>query len=97
GRDAFEKSVSPWMNFSKPPPVPETPTVTWTFGCVPAYSSTIPSIIGATVDDPSPETCPSNCAASELPCWAVSPPQAPRSTDEPRIVDAITNFQFFIE
>ena len=26
-------SVSPLQNFSKPPPVPEMPTVTFTFGC----------------------------------------------------------------
>ena len=30
GREAFEKSVSPAMNFSNPPPVPDTPTVTLT-------------------------------------------------------------------
>ena len=32
GREAFERSVSPRQKRSKPPPVPETPTVTWTFG-----------------------------------------------------------------
>ncbi len=29
-REAFERSVSPRQKRSKPPPVPETPTVTWT-------------------------------------------------------------------
>jgi hypothetical protein len=28
GREAFEITVSPRQNFLKPPPVPETPTVT---------------------------------------------------------------------
>ena len=32
GREAFERSVSPRQKRSKPPPVPETPTVTWTPG-----------------------------------------------------------------
>ena len=52
------------MNFSKPPPVPDTPTVTLTFSCTAAYSSTSASIIGATVLDPSPDTCPSKVASS---------------------------------
>ena len=30
GREAFEMSVSPAQKRSKPPPVPETPTVTFT-------------------------------------------------------------------
>ena len=30
GRDASLMSVSPAQNFSKPPPVPEVPTVIWT-------------------------------------------------------------------
>src|SRR5918996_403645 len=30
GREAFERSVSPRQKRSKPPPVPEMPTVTWT-------------------------------------------------------------------
>ena len=32
GREALERSVSPRQKRSKPPPVPETPTVTWTSG-----------------------------------------------------------------
>jgi hypothetical protein len=32
GREASDRSVSPRQKRSKPPPVPETPTVTWTFG-----------------------------------------------------------------
>ena len=33
-------SVSPAQNFSKPPPVPEAPTVDWTYGALSANSST---------------------------------------------------------
>ena len=32
GREASEMSVSPAQNFSKPPPVPDSPTVTLTSG-----------------------------------------------------------------
>jgi hypothetical protein len=32
GREASEMSVSPAQNFSKPPPVPEVPTVIFTPG-----------------------------------------------------------------
>ena len=32
-REAFARSISPRQNFSKPPPVPEMPTVTRTPGC----------------------------------------------------------------
>jgi hypothetical protein len=32
GRDAFETSVSPAQNFSKPPPVPDWPTEILTSG-----------------------------------------------------------------
>ena len=44
------------MNFSNPPPVPETPDDTCTSGCAALYSSTNASTIGATVDEPSPNT-----------------------------------------
>ncbi len=64
GREASEKSVSPLMNFSNPPPVPDTPTDTCTFGCTAEYSSTIASMIGATVEDPSPEILPSSFSFS---------------------------------
>ena len=33
GRDAFEMSVSSAQKRSKPPPVPDVPTSTLTFGC----------------------------------------------------------------
>jgi hypothetical protein len=54
GREALEMSVSPRQNFLKPPPVPETPTVTLT---LPRFwiwnSSAYASEIGNTVLEPS--------------------------------------------
>jgi hypothetical protein len=54
GREALEMSVSPRQNFLKPPPVPDTPTVTlylprWAFW----NSSATASVIGNTVLEPS--------------------------------------------
>ncbi len=46
-------SVSPAQNFSKPPPVPEVPTVTLTPEFSAWNSSAIASVSGATVLDPS--------------------------------------------
>src|SRR5215213_9212101 len=53
GRDASEMSVSPAQNFSKPPPVPEMPTVTLTSGLSSLNSSAAASVNGPTVDEPS--------------------------------------------
>ena len=39
GREASEISVSPAQNFSKPPPVPDWPTVIWTPDCSSLKSS----------------------------------------------------------
>ena len=53
GREAFEMSVSPRQKRSKPPPVPETPTVT----CTPLFScwkrSAAAVVYGPTVLEPS--------------------------------------------
>ena len=46
-------SVSPAQNFSKPPPVPDWPTVTWTLGCSSLKSSPAASAKGKTVEEPS--------------------------------------------
>lgn len=46
-------SVSPRQNFLKPPPVPETPTVTFTPRWAFWNSSATASVIGYTVDEPS--------------------------------------------
>ena len=53
GRDASEMSVSPAQNFSKPPPVPEVPTVTRTPEFSSWNSSAAASVSGATVLEPS--------------------------------------------
>ena len=53
GREASEMSVSPAQNFSKPPPVPDVPTVTCTSGYSSLNSSAAASANGATVDEPS--------------------------------------------
>src|SRR4029450_14033389 len=46
-------SVSPAQNFSKPPPVPEVPTVTLTSGFSALDSSAIAAVSGPTVLEPS--------------------------------------------
>ena len=53
GREAFERSVSSRQNRSKPPPVPETPTVTWTPGSWPWNFSAAAVVYGPTVLEPS--------------------------------------------
>ena len=52
-REASLKSVSPAQNFSKPPPVPEVPTVTLTSGFSCWKPSATASVSGATVLEPS--------------------------------------------
>ena len=46
-------SVSPAQNFSKPPPVPDVPTVIWTSGFSSLKSSAAACVNGATVEEPS--------------------------------------------
>ena len=53
GREASEMSVSPAQNFSKPPPVPEVPTVIFTSGFSPWKASCAAWANGATVLEPS--------------------------------------------
>ena len=76
-------SVSPAQNFSKPPPVPEVPTVTLTPCCSSLKSSAAAVVRGATVLDPSALTAPDSAFVS-LPALAVSvllsPPQAVRTS-----------------
>jgi len=88
-------SVSPAMNFLKPPPEPETPTGTRTLGAVFWNSSAIASLIGNTVLEPSMRTVPVSAAA--LPPPALSEPpllasceQAPSNTSNNRAVNAGT-------
>ena len=58
GREAFEMSVLPAQNDSKPPPVPEEATVTLMFRFCSSSSSAAASLSGKTVDDPSTATRP---------------------------------------
>jgi hypothetical protein len=58
GREASEMSVSPAQNFSKPPPVPEEPTVIFTFGLSSLNSSAAACAYGRTVLEPSREILP---------------------------------------
>ena len=53
GREASEMSVSPAQNFSKPPPVPDVPTVICTSGFSSLNSSAAACVNGATVEEPS--------------------------------------------
>ncbi len=79
-------SVSPVQNFSKPPPVPEVPTVTLTPGCSSLKSSAAAVVSGATVLEPSTLTLPdSSLELPPLPLSAaasvlLSPPQAVRTS-----------------
>ncbi len=74
GRDALDISVSPAQNFLKPPPVPDTPTVTRTSGLAAMNSSAIASEMGKTVLDPSTLTSP--LRSDEPPVAAVVSPAA---------------------
>ena len=81
GRDAVEMSVSPAQNFSKPPPVPDVPTVIFTSGYSSLNSSAAASANGATVDEPSiaiePLTSPPSPLADVSPAcrrWRAPPP-----------------------
>ena len=53
GLDALEMSVSPTVKRLKPPPVPETATLTWTSGCSLRNSSATAWVTGKTVEEPS--------------------------------------------
>src|SRR5688572_22888446 len=53
GREALDMSVSPRQNFSKPPPVPDVPTVTRAPRLARWNSSATASPMGKTVDEPS--------------------------------------------
>ena len=54
GREASERSISPLQKRSKPPPVPEMPTVTRTFLAPARLKSSAAAVVyGPTVDEPS--------------------------------------------
>ena len=76
-RDASEMSVSPAQNFSKPPPVPEVPTVTRTPEFCSWNSSAAASLSGATVLEPSMLIVPDSWdPPSADPPSLLPPPQA---------------------
>ena len=68
GRDASFMSVSPAQNDSKPPPVPDSPTVIWTSGLVSLKSSAATLDIGPTVLEPSMATVPVSRAVVRRRC-----------------------------
>src|SRR6185436_11928869 len=99
GREALETSVSPAQKRSKPPPVPETPTVTWTplFSCWNSSAARVTS--GPTVLEPSVWMRPERDAsppAVEPPELSSSPPQALASNASARIRSALSFVVVFI-
>ena len=66
GREASEMSVSPAQKRLKPPPVPETPTCTRTFGATLRNSSATASEMGKTVLEPSMSTSPERLPRSSF-------------------------------
>src|SRR5690606_14495964 len=74
GREPLEMSVSPLQNFSKPPPVPEVPTVTLTLGCSSAKNSAAALVSGATVLEPSALTWPDSSAPAAWLAFALAVP-----------------------
>jgi hypothetical protein len=81
-RDASETSVSAAQNFSKPPPVPDTPTVILTSGFSSRKSSAAVSDRGPTVLEPSMLIVPERLPPPPLP--PSSPPQAGRTNASPK-------------
>ncbi len=73
-------SVSPAQNFSKPPPVPEVPTVICTSGFSSLNSSAAACANGATVEEPSMAILPDRSPPPPPPLpeaeLSSSPPQA---------------------
>ena len=80
GREALEMSVWPRQNFSKPPPVPEVATETFTAEFTPLNSSLAADVRGSTVDEPSAMTSPDAPPSPPSPLLAglLLPPQAAR-------------------
>src|SRR5215207_8973366 len=76
GREASLTSVSPAQNFSKPPPVPDSPTVTLTSGASSWKNSAAACANGKTVDEPSIRMLPETFS----PALASLPPPPPPSS-----------------
>ncbi|MPM93658.1 hypothetical protein SDC9_140798 [bioreactor metagenome] len=94
GREALLMSVSPAMNFSNPPPVPDTPIVALTSGFAIENSSATASMIGNTVEDPSTKISLLAVAlsvAAPLSVVASPPSPLPQAANVAPIVKAIAN------
>src|SRR4051812_8720880 len=76
GRDASEMSVSPAQNFSKPPPVPDSPTVIFTFGFCCWNCSAAAWAKGKTVLDPSMAILPDRFLPLDPDALLLSDPHA---------------------
>ena len=61
--------VSPAQNFSKPPPVPDSPTVIWTPAFSPWKASAAAWVSGPTVLDPSMAIVPERSPATARRRW----------------------------
>ena len=80
GRDALEMSISPAQNFSKPPPVPDSPTEMFTSGFLAWNCSAAACANGNTVEEPSILIAPDSFASPDEPEVSLpllSPPHAP--------------------
>src|SRR5215510_3636336 len=85
GRDALLTSVSPRQNFWKPPPVPDTPTVTRAPAWVFWNSSATDSLIGNTVLEPSTRIMGA-AASATMPGVSPALPQAVIEPPSTRLV-----------
>ncbi|MCY1551259.1 hypothetical protein D9M68_875760 [compost metagenome] len=79
-------SISPRENFFMPPPVPDTPTVTFTSGASARYSSATASVTGYTVEEPSIEIEPD----ISLPPSSVLPPHDVKANEAPTRMAALS-------
>ena len=94
GREAVARSVSPAQKRSKPPPVPETPTVIWTFECSRWNRSAAAVANGLTVLEPSasmrPDRPPPPSASFPPPHPVAATSTAATATAESNPVNALT-------
>ena len=82
GREALLMTVSPTVNLLKPPPVPETPTLTRTLEWILLNSSATASVMGKTVLEPSISNVPESSGAvvAVVPVSSSFPPHATTSS-----------------
>src|SRR4051812_4372785 len=87
GREASEMSVSPAQNFSKPPPVPDSPTEMSTPEFSPLNCSAAACANGKTVEEPSILMLPDRLAPVELLSLSEEPPSPQAETPSARTPD----------